>query len=53
MILNKLDLVSEEQRKSVRGYLHGINPDSDIYETTYSKIDLKEIFKKRFDIEKS
>lgn len=53
IVINKTDLVSKKQKGAVHAYIKGINPESDILETTYSKIDLQLIFKKRFDLEKA
>jgi len=53
IVINKIDLVDKKQKDAVHGYIKGINPESDILQTTYSNIDLIEIFKKRFDLKKA
>lgn len=53
ILINKTDLVTKQQKDAVHGYIKGINPESDILQTTYSNIDLTQIFKKRFNLEKA
>ncbi|NRF40354.1 GTP-binding protein [Pedobacter sp. LMG 31643] len=43
IILNKTDLVSEEDLKLLRAVIRRLNPSAKQIESTYSKIDLKEI----------
>jgi len=36
MIINKIDLVNKKQKDAVFGFIHGINPNSQIIMTSYS-----------------
>jgi G3E family GTPase len=54
IILNKTDLVSEEDLKLLRAVIRKLNPSAKQIESTYSKIDLKEILNTGlFDFEAS
>nr|WP_294874498.1 GTP-binding protein [uncultured Pedobacter sp.] len=54
IILNKTDLVSEEDLKLIRAVIRKLNPSARQIESVYSKIDLKEILNtKLFDFETS
>jgi len=41
LILNKIDLINEQQRKEVRGWLNHITPQSHIYETQMGVVPLE------------
>lgn len=43
IILNKLDLVNEDERKYILGIIRGLQADAKIIETTESKVDFSEI----------
>jgi len=54
IILNKTDLVSEEDLKLIRAVVRKLNPSAKQVESTYSKVDLKEILNTGlFDFETS
>lgn len=54
ILLNKTDLVHEEDIKELRALIHQLNPDAHIYETDQSKIDMDKILNtKLFDFEKA
>jgi len=54
IILNKIDLVTPEEKKYILGIIRGLQADAKIIETQESKIDIKEIVKTgRFDFEKA
>jgi len=54
ILLNKTDLVSEEQLRLLEGMLLKLNPEARIIRTTYSKVDPKEILNtKLFDYDKA
>lgn len=54
ILLNKTDLVHEEDVKELRALIHQLNPDAHIYETDQSKIDMDKILNtKLFDFEKA
>ncbi len=40
ILLNKLDLVSDEERRTVHGMIRALNPQARIYETTNSEVPL-------------
>lgn len=43
LIINKLDLISEEEKILLKGIIHKLNPKAKILESLKSKIDVKEI----------
>ncbi len=43
ILINKIDLVSEQQLKEVDGVVRSLNPNAKVYHTTNSKIDLKNV----------
>ena len=51
VLINKIDLVTKEQKEAVKAYIRELSPESTLLETNYSKIDLSEVFKKRFNLE--
>lgn len=54
IILNKMDLLSEEKRQLALGIIRGLNPGAEIIESTFGKIDLGKILNtNRFDLEKA
>ena len=54
IILNKIDEVTEEELSSVKDVIKALQPNADIIETNYSKVDLKEILEThKFDFEKA
>ena len=54
ILLNKVDLVDEDQLKLVYGMLHRLNPGAKIIPTTNSKVDLNEVVNTGlFDYEKA
>ena len=53
IILNKVDEVSKSELESVRNVLKALQPNANIIETNYAKVDLKNILEtKLFDFEK-
>ena len=53
IILNKIDEVSKEELDSVRDVLLALQPNANIIETNYAKVDLKSILEtKSFDFER-
>ena len=53
IILNKTDEVTEEELDSVRDVLKALQPNANIIETNYAKVDLKKILEtKLFDFER-
>eukprot|EP01138_Halocafeteria_seosinensis_P012294 gb/GECG01012563.1/.p1 GENE.gb/GECG01012563.1/~~gb/GECG01012563.1/.p1 ORF type:complete len:469 (+),score=69.42 gb/GECG01012563.1/:1-1407(+) len=54
LLVNKIDRVDVETLNSLKGILAKLNPDAKMIETTYSKVDLKEILNaKQFSFEKA
>lgn len=54
IILNKTDLISEEQRRIVTGIIRSLNPGAEIIESSFGKVDLTKILNtKKFDIDKA
>ncbi len=43
IILNKIDLVSQEERKTVKAIIKGLNAKAKIIETTLSQVDMKDV----------
>ena len=43
ILLNKVDLISREQLKTITAIIHGLNTKAKIIETTLSKVELKEV----------
>lgn len=53
IILNKIDEVSETELKSVRDVLNALQPNANVIETNYAKVNLKDILEtKSFDFER-
>ncbi|MCA9487023.1 GTP-binding protein [Candidatus Woesearchaeota archaeon] len=51
ILLNKIDLVEEEEKEKIKKEISKLNPDSQISETTHAKIPLQHIFEESaFDI---
>jgi len=51
IVLNKIDLVSKKNLNIVLANIKAISPDSEIIQTNYSKVDLKNVLSvKRFDL---
>ncbi|MCA9487024.1 GTP-binding protein [Candidatus Woesearchaeota archaeon] len=54
IILNKIEKLQEEEKKKIKAIIRNLNRDAKILETSYSKVDLKEIIHtKLFDFEKA
>ncbi len=54
LIVNKVDLVSEDDRRELRGALHALNPSARIIETSHSRVALHEVLDTGlFDMEKA
>ncbi len=54
IILNKVDVVSEEELKKVKAVIRALQPEAKIIETNYAKVDVKEIIDtNNFDFEKA
>lgn len=54
IIMNKADMVSEEERRRVRAVIRALAPEARIIETNYGKVDLKDILGTQlFDFEKA
>ncbi|MEM8834103.1 MAG: zinc metallochaperone GTPase ZigA [Pseudomonadota bacterium] len=54
ILLNKVDLVSEEELKKVRAIIRGLNAKAKVIETTLSQVDLKEVMDTGlFDLEEA
>lgn len=54
IIMNKADMVGEEERRRVRAVIRALAPEAKIIETNYGKVDLKDILGTRlFDFEKA
>ena len=54
IILNKVDEVSKKDLASLKDVIKALQPNADIIETNYSKVDLKEILAtKKFNFEKA
>lgn len=43
ILINKIDLVSEEDRHKIRGMIGALNPKAKIYETTNSEVELDQV----------
>ena len=43
IILNKIDLISKEQLKTVKAIIHGLNAKAKVIESSHSKVDMKEV----------
>ena len=53
IILNKIDEVSKEELKEIKTILKALQPEADIIETNYAKVDLAKILKQnKFDFAK-
>ncbi len=53
IILNKIDEVSDSELDSVRDVLNALQPNANVIETNYAKVDLKDILEiKAFDFER-
>lgn len=54
IILNKIDEVSKEELSSVKDVIKALQPNAEIIETNYAKVDLSKILAtKKFDFEKA
>ena len=54
ILLNKVDLISKEQLKTVTAIIRGLNTKAKIIETTLSKVELKEVIDtKLYDLEEA
>lgn len=54
LILNKTDLVTPEELRSVEGILRGLNPDAKVIHSEKSKVDLREVLNTgRFSFERA
>ena len=54
ILLNKVDLISKEQLKTVTAIIRGLNTKAKILETTLSKVELKEVMDtKLYDLEEA
>ena len=54
MIMNKVDLVTEEEQGKLEDILHALNPDAIIKRSEYGQVPLDEIFNTHvFDFEKA
>jgi G3E family GTPase len=54
IVINKIDLVSEEQRAELHAILHKLNPDARIIESERGRVPLSEVMDTgRFDMEKA
>jgi G3E family GTPase len=54
VILNKTDLISQEQKKIVTGIIRSLNPDAEIIESVFGKVELSRILNTgKFNIEKA
>lgn len=54
IILNKVDEVSKEELSSVKDVIKALQPNADIIETNYSKVDLKDILEThKFNFDKA
>ena len=52
IVLNKIDLVTEEELEGIMCYIKSINTNSEIVPTSYSKVDFKNLLSvKRFDLQ--
>ncbi|SDN17990.1 GTP-binding protein [Alkalicoccus daliensis] len=53
LVLNKIDLLSEENRRKLEGVLKKLNPEAELLESRYSQVPLDSILNTgRFDLEK-
>ena len=53
ILINKIDLVSEEDRRDLLGTVKALNPNAHIIETERSRVPLDSVLNtKRFDMEK-
>tara|TARA_Y100001934_G_scaffold200760_1_gene236696 strand:+ start:363 stop:1619 length:1257 start_codon:yes stop_codon:yes gene_type:complete len=54
VILNKTDLVTDEQLAEVTGIIKGLNPDAELVEAKFGNVPLTQVINtKRFDMEKA
>ena len=54
ILLNKVDLISKDELKTVKAIIRGLNAKAKIIETTLSKVDLKEVMDtKLFNLEEA
>ncbi len=54
LLVNKIDLVNEEDVKELRAVIHKLNPTARIIETSFSRVDLSEILNTNlFDFEEA
>jgi len=54
IIINKIELVSQDHLNKIKGTIKMFNPDAEILESSYSNIDLKKILNtKKFDFDKA
>lgn len=54
LLLNKIDLISNENKDRLREILKRLNPGAKVLESSFSKVDLKEILNtNQFDMEKA
>lgn len=43
LIINKIDTVDKDVQRKIRDLINLLNPDAKVIETSYSKVDVKEI----------
>lgn len=54
VVLNKTDLVSKEQKKSIEAIIKGLNPQAEIVESQFGKVSLNKILNAgKFDLEQA
>ena len=54
VVMNKAEMVSEEEKNRVRAVIHALSPEAVIIETSFGKADLSQLLDvKRFDYEKA
>lgn len=54
VILNKTDLISQDQKKILTGIIRSLNPAAEIIESSFGKIDISKVLNTgKFDIEKA
>ena len=41
ILLNKVELISDEEKSRIRGIIRKLNPDARLIETTYSVVDVR------------